>query len=129
MQPLLVILFFNESPKIFLANTLQIDVYYIKLLRCSENLLFISLNKPYKAISWQTLSSWVKEGFFECGLDSVFSVHSARHASSSAARRSGVDLDIIWKTYDWPIEFQTFPKDGRKIVLNKRDYELAIWNN
>jgi len=51
MQPLLVILFFNESPKIFLANTLQIDVYYIKLLRCSENLLFISLNKPYKAIS------------------------------------------------------------------------------
>ena len=32
---------------------------------------------------------------------SVFTAHSTRHASTSAAKRRGVDLDLIRKTAGW----------------------------
>lgn len=129
MQPLLVLPFFHENLKICPAFTLQRYLESTKLYRHSIKFLFISLNKPYKAVSSQTLSRWVKEIFTECGVDSAFTAHSARHASSSAAKRSGVDLDLIRKTCGWTIKSKTFARFyDREIVSDNCDYGLAILN-
>ena len=58
---------------------------------------------------------------------SVFTAHSTRHASTSAAKRRGVDLDLIRKTAGWTKNSQTFARFyNREIVSDNRQFALSI---
>ena len=76
-----------------------------KSLRGNQSKLFISYVKPFKEVSRDTLTRWVRQVMAQAGLDvSKFSPHSTRAASVSAAHRASVNLDDILKTAGWSSE-------------------------
>jgi len=109
-QPVLILPFYRENLNICPANTLQYYLERTKDLRMNTSLLFISYRKPHKRAT-QTLSRWVKDILQESGIDTdIFSAHSTRHASTSAAKLKGVNIDAIRKSAGWTEKSTTFTK-------------------
>ncbi|XP_031344529.1 uncharacterized protein LOC116171696 isoform X3 [Photinus pyralis] len=109
VQPNLILPFFSDK-KLCAAYTLKVYISRTRSLRNSADSLFISFNKPHCAIhSTQTLSRWIKIVLSDSGVDvSLFKSHSIRHASTSAAFRSGVNIDSIRKSAGWSKSSETF---------------------
>lgn len=101
-----------------------------KILRNEENKLFVAIKKPHKAVGSQTLSRWIKSVLSVSGLDtSKFGAYSTRHASTSAAKRSGVSIDLILKSAGWTNKSQTFARFyNRPVISDNKSYALAILN-
>ena len=82
--------------------------------------------KPHKAISSSTVARWLKSLLEASGIDtSIFSAHSVRGASSSAAASTGISTAEILKAANWSSEsvFQRFyyrstdnPSYGRAVL-------------
>ena len=70
----------------------------------TPNLLFISYVKPHKPVTSATIARWVKTVLSLAGIDSVFTAHSTRGASTSAAARAGAALSNIMEAADWSRE-------------------------
>jgi len=67
-----------------------------------SNNLFIALIKPHKSVSSATIVRWLREVLRLAGIDvSIFSGHSVRGASTSAAAGAGITTDDILKAADW----------------------------
>lgn len=108
-QPLLILPYFSENKKLCVASALECYIQRTNNNRNNIKFLFISLKKPFKAVTTQTLSRWTKEILKKSGLNtSIFTAHSTRHASTSAAKRNGVDIDNIRKTASWTEKSNTF---------------------
>lgn len=89
--------------------------------------LFISLYKPYKSVSPQTISRWIRKGLEECGVDtSIFSAHSTRHASTSRAAEKGVSLDLIKRAAGWTGQSRVFANFYNRPILNPEDFSNAV---
>ncbi|KAL7287687.1 hypothetical protein TKK_0018081 [Trichogramma kaykai] len=129
-QPLLLLPFYRKNLKICPATPLRDYLNVTSQSRGGVSELFLSLNKPKKAVCKQTLSSWVKNVFKKCKIDtSIFSAHSTRHASNSAAQRLGVNIDVILKAAGWSAQSDTFAKFyNRNLVSNRSDFAQAILN-
>lgn len=129
-QPNLILPFFSEE-KLCAASAIVNYLEKTKNFRGPINQLFVSLNKPTKPVSSQTLGHWVKEILALSGIDtSIFSAHSTRHASTSKAKSLGVDLGLIRKTAGWSENSVTFAKFyDRKIISDKQKFALSILNN
>jgi len=127
-QPLLVIPFYSEK-KICVAQTLTDYMAATKNLRETDK-LFISFRRPHKAVTAQTLSKWIKNILKDSGVDtSVFSAYSVRHASNSAAKRSGVDIDTIRSTAGWTKESETFARFyDLRVREDQNSFARAILN-
>jgi len=64
--------------------------------------LFLSYISPHKAVSSQRIAHWIKDMLQLAGIDtSVFSAHSVRGESSSAALSKGVHIADILMMADW----------------------------
>lgn len=95
-----------------------------KVIRRGCTQLLITTQKPYAAASRDTISRWVKIGMKRAGLDlKVFSPHSLRSASTSAASRHGVSLDTLFKTAGWTRE-STFRKYYLKPVVKQAGFTI-----
>ena len=71
-------------------------------LRGQETQLLISFQKPYKGVSTDTIGRWAKTVLSQAGIDTaIFSAHSTRAASVSAAKKKGVPLETIMSTAGW----------------------------
>lgn len=80
-------------------------------LRGQETQLLISFNKPYKGVSKDTIARWAKTALAKDGIETtIFSAHSTRAASVSAAKNKGAPLDTIMSTAGWSNAgtFQTY---------------------
>lgn len=129
-QPNLNIPFFRQRPEICPADTLLAYIEVTRPLRTCDN-LFISFKSPHKAVTSQTLSRWIKNTLFESGIDtSIFSAHSTRHASTSAAHNSGVNIDLIRKTAGWSGRSNVFARFYKRNVSheNPTDFANSILN-
>lgn len=75
---------------------------YLKLHKKNGNqILFISF-KTFKEVSTCTVARWLKEVLKRSGIDDkIFSAHSYRSASTSAAFAGGVQLKEILETANW----------------------------
>lgn len=131
--PNLIIPFYRVKPEICPANTLLDYLERTKHLRGEEDSLFISLKKPYKKVTSQTLSRWIKDTLSESGIDtSVFSAHSTRHASTSNASRLGVNIDQIRNTAGWSGTSNVFARFYRRDIINPNEsqtFALSILDN
>lgn len=127
-QPTLVLPFYEENVKICAALTLQSYILRTRCLRKNIENLFIATKKPHKAVSAESLSRWVKVVLSKSGIDTdIFTAHSTRHASTSAANRNGVSIDLIRKTAGWSDKSITFAKFyNRRIVKDKGLFAKAI---
>lgn len=82
----------------------------------SVSRLFVSIRTPFVPVSADTISRWVKLMMKNSGIDTeVFSAHSTRGASSSAAVRS-IDIHTVLKTADWSSD-STFNKFYCKPII------------
>lgn len=101
-HPVLRLPFFMQDKAICAATILTLYLEKNKDIRGLIKKLFISFKKPHKAVGAQTISKWIKKIMYRSGIDiNVFSAYSTRHASMSAAKRHGVNIDQIRKTAGW----------------------------
>lgn len=109
-QPVLILPFFIENPRLCAASTLQKYIERTRDLRPEgENRLLLTVKRPFHAASSQTISRYIKNVLTESGIDTdTFSGYSTRHASTSAAFRAGVDIEIIRRTAGWTKSSQMF---------------------
>jgi hypothetical protein len=65
------------------------------------NSLFISLMAPYRSITANTMSGWIRSSLKAAIDTAVFKAHSTRGAVASIALASGLSLDSILKAGQW----------------------------
>ena len=73
----------------------QLKVYLdkTKSLRNAERQLFVSSIKPQKAVSWDTISQWIKNFMTAAGIDtSIYKSHTTRAASTSSLIAKQFDI-------------------------------------
>ena len=64
--------------------------------------LLRSTRKPYKGLSPQTISNWIKWIMKESGVNiSMFQAHSCRMVSTSKAAQNGLSVEDIMSMADW----------------------------
>lgn len=127
-QSVLTLSIYKESKNVCLVTALKCYLERTKDLRGDTTVLFISFKKPFKEVFTQTLGRWIKYVLRESGLDTnVFSAHSTRHASTSAAKRKGVSFDVIRKLAEWSDKSTTFTKFyDRPVAKNLEAFGHAI---
>ena len=88
--------------------------------------LFISSIKPHKAVSRDTVSNWIRATLVASGVDMrVFSSHSTRAASTSAALDAKVPLATILTTAGWSTD-STFRKHYNLPIRRDTSFAKAI---
>ena len=98
-------------------------------LRGNQRRFFISHQKPYKEISRDTPSRWLKKTLELAGVNTEkFSAHSTRAATTSAAKAMNMPIDFIMQSAGWPQE-STFGKYYHKPVLDRENFGTFLLNN
>ncbi|KZS18325.1 Uncharacterized protein APZ42_015524 [Daphnia magna] len=89
--------------------------------------VFIALISPFREVSSNTISSWIKCFIGSAGVDtSVFSAHSTRGAAVSKAATSGLSIDAILRAGCWAAE-STFSRFYRRESVSS--VAAAVLNN
>ena len=107
---------FDEEPNICPLLCLQKYIEKTKSFRKS-NQLFISFQKPHKAVTTQTISRWLCSVLSEADINKCFKAHSTRNATSKAAK--SLEINTILKTLGWSRE-ATFAKHYRRSTSDIR---------
>ena len=132
MQPCLMLPFFRNQPEICVASALQTYVKVTAKLRDpmqSDKSLFISFRKPHKVVTAQTLARWIKNVLKKSGFDTyIFTAHSTRHASISAANGAGINIDTIRQTAGWSQRSSVFARFYNKSLDDRNAFATAIIN-
>ena len=89
-----------DNPKICVVRALQEYRSSTEKRRQFSHLL-ISFVRPFKPISSQTMSRWLRKAMQLAGIAYHFTGHSTRSASTSAAAQVGVPLESILIAADW----------------------------
>lgn len=120
----LVLDFFNNQ-KLCVISHLKTYIEKTQDLR-HDNKLFISFVKPHNHISRDTLSRWIKMVLDMAGIDTtVFSAHSTRSASTSAAFRRDANMDSILNAAGWSND-STFKRFYLKPVTQSKSFSQTI---
>ena len=91
--------------------------------------MFISYNRPFKRVSRDTISRWVKLVLTDSGIDtSRFKPHSTRAANASAAGNDACSLDDILHTAGWSSE-STFAKFYNKPIVKENTFAGKVLSN
>ena len=94
-----------------------------------DNQLFVSLIKPHKAVSSQTIGRWMRKVMCNAGIDtSVFKPHSVRGAAVSAAAEHGSTVADILKAAGWS-NARTFETYYHRQVLTGRPFDAAVFDS
>lgn len=119
-QPVLNLPYFRPRPGICPASTLVKYISVTSQIRPSlEDNIILTYKKPHKPASSQTIGRWIKQTLTDSGIDtSVFKPHSTRHASTSAASRSGLNIDVIRKTAGWSAQSAIFANFYNRPIVN-----------
>jgi integrase len=119
-QPILNLPFFRSRPGICPASALQKYVLVTSPLRSNtEEHLILSYKKPHRSASSQSLGRWIKQTLTDSGIDtSIFTAHSTRHASTSAASRAGLSVDAIRKSAGWTERSAVFANFYNRPIIN-----------
>lgn len=129
-QPLLFLPFLNEQQNICPAKTLQDYLEVTNKIRPNNvDHLILTHKKPHKAATSQSISRWIKEVLSESGIDtSVFSAHSTRHASTSAAASAGVSIDAIRRAAGWTDRSSVFVRYYNRPILDNTQFSRYMAN-
>lgn len=129
-QPILFLPYFQENLKICPASVLKDYIFFTKKLR-TENAgnLLLTIKKPHRVATPQSISRWIKTVLSESGVDTrTFSAHSTRHAATSAAHSAGLSLDVIRKTAGWTTTSTVFARYYNRPVNTNSDFARFVCN-
>lgn len=131
-QPLLIFSHFVDQPALSIVSLLRSYIARSQdLVLDPPSALFLTYKNPIRAASIQSISRWIKLTFSEGGVDtSIFTTHSMRHASSSAAARRGISVDDIRIAVSWSPSSSTFANFyNRPLVPSSNISEAIILNH
>ena len=119
---------FPDNNQLCPVETLRQYLRITASLRKETNRLFVAIVKPHKPVAPCTIARWLKEVLKLSGIDvNIFTAHSTRGASSSAAASAGITINDILKAADWSTEsvFRKFyyrpthsPSFGRAVLAS-----------
>ena len=117
---------YSADPKLCVVTHLTLYLKMTKKFRTDES-LFISYQKPYKAVSKDTISRWCREMMANSGIDTnLYVTHSSRAAAASFAKQKGVSLKDICEACGWSQE-RTFANHyDREIVQDVNIHEVVL---
>ena len=114
---------FTPDSNICPVKTLTIYLKRTQHLLQDTTKVFLSYVKPFKPVSRDTISRWLKMVLHNAGIDTtIFKSHSIRAASCSKASSRSVPVDSIMKAAGWSSE-TTFQKFYNKPI---RDRDLTF---
>lgn len=130
-QPLLVIPYFTENPRLCLASVIN---FYIDVTADSRSegmdCLILTHRKPIHPASTQRISKWIRQALSSAGVDTEkFTSYSTRHAATSAAFRAGVSIEEIRKTAGWTEKSKMFNKFYNKPLHSSTLFAESILNS
>ena len=115
----LELLAYNNDPDLCIVRLFNEYLLRTSNLREGHTQLLISFQKPYKPVSKDTISRWVKATLKASGIDTEkFTAHSCRSASASATKNAGLSLVEIMKTAGWS-NCATFAKFYDKNIIKE----------
>ena len=127
IQPLELKAFATE-PNLCIVLHLSEYIKRTNSLRGSHTKLFLSHQKPHNPVSRDTISRWVKSTMKLAGIDTnVFTAHSCRSASTSAAKASGLSLSEIFKSAGWS-NATTFARFYDKLLISENFGQSVLSN-
>ena len=95
----------------------------------SDQYLLISLVKPHKRVSKNTIARWIKNVLRLAGIDmSMYTAHSTWSSSSSAEARYNIPITSIMKAASWSND-NVFTKFYNKPVNKEAEYGTAMLSN
>ena len=101
---------FTEDKAICPVNVLKEYVARTLPLRKNAPQLLLSYQKRHKPVSSETIGNWIKKTLTRTGIDiKVFSAHSTRSASTSAAKMGNIPISTIVNAAGWS-NTKTFSK-------------------
>ena len=96
------LLSFQSDKKLCVVEHLKEYLQRTKQLREDHSQLLISYVKPFKPVSKDTISRWVKQVLESAGIDiNKYSAHSSRAASTSSCKAKGLSLAVIIQSAGW----------------------------
>ena len=96
------LLSFQGDKKLCVVEHLKEYLQRTKQLREDHSQLLISYVKPFKLVSKDTISGWVKQVLESAGIDiNKYSAHSSRAASTSSCKAKGLSLAVIMQSAGW----------------------------
>lgn len=129
-QPVLVFPYFNAKPELCVASAIEQYLKITSTIRSKFSQLILTHKRPHHPASSQTISRWVKTALKNSGINvKTFSGHSVRHAATSAAFRSGVNINTIKNTAGWSEGSEVFFKFYNRPIGQPNDiFASAILN-
>lgn len=98
-------------------------------LRGDCDTLLITTRAPHHAASRQTISRWIRAVLTKCGVSKEYTAHSTRHASTSAALKKGIDINLIKKVVGWSPESLTFCKFyNRPLETGRAEFMSTVFS-
>lgn len=127
-QPCLTFPVFTDKPGLCVVSTLKKYLEDTKAIRPhNQDELFITIKKPHKVASKQSLSRWLKNTLRLAGVDTTqFKAHSVRHASTSAAHRNGISIDTIREAAGWSKSSSVFARFYNRPIHRSDSYAKTI---
>jgi len=122
-NPSIFLPFLKQKPTLCVASVLLFYKDKTSSLRNDCPNLLITFAKPHGKASSTTIGRWIKLVLHNAGIDaSVFSAHSSRHASTSAASRKGVSIENIRKSAGWTPASSIFQKHYQRPIIQTNDF-------
>ena len=117
---------FDENENLCVVHTLYDYLDRTVNIRNDSSKLLISYQKPFKPVSKDTISRWLKILLGKAGIDTKsFTAHSTRSTSSSAAKNNGLPVNIIMDKVGWS-SFSNFSKFYDKPIRKQSDYGSSV---
>lgn len=117
---------FSSQKELCIASLLEAYLNRTVPLRGQLDSLFITVRKPHRAASTETISRWMRSVMSTCGISEEYTAYSTRHASSTAALKKGINLDIIKKVSGWSERSMTFFKFYNRPVELQNNYAANV---
>ena len=96
------LLSFQSDKKLCVVEHLKEYLQRTKQLREDHSQLLIGYVKPFKPVSKDVISRWVKQVLEPAGIDiNKYSAHSSRAASTSSCKAKGLSLAVIMQSAGW----------------------------
>lgn len=96
---------YPEDENLCVVRTLTCYLRRTSCLRGQDTKVFITYSKPHHAASKDTIRRWIKTCLTKAKIDTaVFTAHSTRAASTSAAQKGGLPLQLILEKAGWSNE-------------------------
>lgn len=118
-QPLLMLPTFRGNLKLCVVTTLERYLAVTKNSRGTNDSLFITTRKPFKAASKDMINRWIRAFLGKCGIGAVYGPHSMRHAAISAAFKKGVDIAVIKNLAGWSEKSKVFDRFYNRPIVGK----------